>query len=75
MEKEIVLAIDLGGTYTKLGLVVKDGSILNVKQYDTKAKLSFDDFLKKLVTEVDKLKSDLSSEQEIIGIGVRPTMH
>lgn len=46
MEKEVVSEIDLGGTYTKLGLVTKTGSILNVKSFDTEAKLQFSDFLK-----------------------------
>ncbi|MCM4172360.1 ROK family protein [Arenibacter sp. TNZ] len=70
MEKEVVLGIDLGGTYTKLGLVTKTGSILNVRRFDTKAKFSFHDFLKKLEGEVNALKSVLGSGQQLIGIGI-----
>ena len=70
MEKKVVLAIDLGGTYTKMGLVTKTGNILKVKQFDSKAKSSYDAFLEKLINEVEDLRSVLGSEHKIIGIGV-----
>lgn len=70
MEKEIVLGVDIGGTYTKLGLVGSSGDILDFKQFETRAKGSFSDFLVRLEKEVWELKSKLSSHQALLGIGV-----
>lgn len=69
MEKEIVLGIDLGGTYTKLGLITKSGVILKSLTFDTNANLPFEDFLKRLEIQVDLLKSDLGPNM-IVGIGI-----
>ena len=70
MKKEVVLGIDLGGTYTKLGLVTKTGGILNNSRFDTNARMPFQDFLKKLESEVNDLKSNLGPEQQLIRIGI-----
>jgi len=70
MGKEIVLGIDIGGTFTKLGLVTKTGNILANTKFDTKAKKPFKEFLKKLETEAVNLKAALHSHQEIVAIGV-----
>lgn len=70
MEKEVVLGIDIGGTYTKLGFVTKSGSILAHTKFDTEAKKPFAQFLKKLETQVNSLKSSLKHNQKITGIGV-----
>lgn len=70
MDEKIVLGIDIGGTYTKLGLVTRTGSILQVKKFSTGANDPFDDFLAKLRKEVNALKSVLKTDQEIISIGI-----
>lgn len=70
MEKELVLAIDIGGTQTKLGLVSEKGNILSHTKFDTEGNKSFKDFLKKLEAEVKDLTTTLNLEQEIVTIGV-----
>lgn len=70
MEKEVVLGIDIGGTYTKLGLVTRKGSILAHTKFDTQAKKPFVEFLEKLNVEINNLRTDLGTDQEVVAIGV-----
>jgi len=70
MEKELVLGIDIGGTYTKLGLVTRTGEILAKKNFPTGAKKPFDVFRKQLGSEMNTLTSTLKPGQKIKAIGV-----
>lgn len=70
MEKEIALGIDIGGTYTKVGLIDKLGNILATEKFETEAKKPFTGFIKNLKDEIDSLKDGLRSEQKIIGVGI-----
>ncbi|MGB5666679.1 MAG: ROK family protein [Maribacter sp.] len=65
-----VLALDIGGTFTKIGLVSHDGTILSSKVFKTRSKNPFDTFLKELVVELEKLTSEIGSDNQILGIGV-----
>lgn len=65
-----VLALDIGGTFTKIGLVSHEGTILSSKVFKTRSKDPFDTFLKELVVELDKLTSEIGSDNQILGIGV-----
>ncbi len=72
MEKEIriVLGIDIGGTYTKLGLVTRKGELLATNKFATMAKEPFANFLDRLKREINVLKSKLQTAQEISHVGV-----
>lgn len=65
-----VLALDIGGTFTKIGLVSHEGTILSSKVFKTRSKDPFDTFLKELVVELEKLTSKIGSDNQILGIGV-----
>ncbi|NJB72169.1 glucokinase [Saonia flava] len=69
-EKEYVLGIDIGGTYTKLGLVNRNGDILANSFFDTQAQSSFSIFQKKIEKEISNLKSKLQKEQQLLAIGI-----
>lgn len=66
MKNEIVLGIDIGGTFTKVGIVNAAGTILKNTKFKTGAKGDFTDFVKRLQHEIDGLLGD----QELLGIGV-----
>lgn len=68
--KEVVLGIDIGGTYTKLGLVSQTGDILKAAKFNTEAKKPFADFLKKLEIEVKHLNDTLDADQKVVAVGV-----
>ncbi|NHF57736.1 ROK family protein [Flavobacteriaceae bacterium TP-CH-4] len=70
MKEQLVLGIDLGGTYTKIGVVTKDGSIIATRKFKTGAKAPFPDFLKNLERELSGLKDTLDSSHELIAIGI-----
>lgn len=70
ISNEIILGIDIGGTYTKLGLVTQEGQILSSQIFSTKAKQSFEMFNKKLSKEVKILISKKASIYEISAIGI-----
>ncbi|MCM4169117.1 Glucokinase [Arenibacter antarcticus] len=65
-----VLAIDVGGTFTKLGLVNAKGDILGAKVYDTGAKLPYKDFLSKLGIELRQLLSTHGKGIDVVAAGV-----
>lgn len=70
MKNEIVLGLDIGGTYTKLGLLTRDGEILSIRKFSTEAKKPFDDFKKQLQSEISAITSTLKPDQKILAIGV-----
>ncbi len=70
MVKKYVIGIDIGGTFTKIGLVDEKGAILKNTVYKTGANAAFGDFLKKLEKEVGLLKNALHDNDMLISIGV-----
>lgn len=70
MAIEVVLSIDIGGSLTKVGLVTRDGNILDKVLFKTNAQGPFSTFMKKLELEVVRLKSKLNSKIKICSIGV-----
>jgi glucokinase len=70
MAKQIVVGIDIGGSLTKLGLVSKDGQILDKKVFETEAEKPFSVFMIKLKSEVETLILKQNSDINIIAVGV-----
>ena len=70
MTKEVVLGIDIGGSLTKVGLVTKDGAILEKIVFKTEARKPFSSFMERLKLETENLISKLDSDIPIRSIGV-----
>lgn len=70
ISKEIVLAIDIGGTFTKLGLVSRDGQVLSSHIFKTGANQPFSKFKKKIAVEVQHLVSTVDTTYPILAIGI-----
>lgn len=68
--KEIVLAIDIGGTFTKLGLVNRVGKVLSSQVFKTGAKEPFTTFKKKLAEEIQQLVSTSALANTILATGI-----
>lgn len=66
MESTLALGIDIGGTSTKLGLVNRDGKLIRFVSFPSRAKESFDLFLKDLKTTADEFLNG----ESILGIGI-----
>lgn len=70
MDKNLVMAIDIGGSFTKVGLVFRNGKILDKRVFKTPAEEPFPVFMEKLKSEVEILVSNLDPGLEIVSIGV-----
>jgi glucokinase len=67
---EVVIGIDVGGTYTKFGIINKNGHCLKESYTSTEKYNDFNVFLKNLVTEIQNAIQTLSETVEIKGIGI-----
>lgn len=65
-----ILAIDIGGTFTKIGIVDEVGGILASKVLNTKAKEPYKVFFKELVEEINQLINGIIPKPRILAIGV-----
>lgn len=61
-----VLAIDIGGTHTKIGLVQPDGTLISFRKIPTTAHTAADDFFRRLFAETDPLVEG----KTLLGIGI-----
>jgi glucokinase len=68
--KEAVIGIDIGGTFTKLGIVDKEGNMYAEGSIASDKTPSIDDFIMELYAAVEKMKAGLKIELTIIGIGI-----
>tara|TARA_R110002051_G_scaffold32126_2_gene72385 strand:- start:6786 stop:7757 length:972 start_codon:yes stop_codon:yes gene_type:complete len=70
MVNKVVLGIDIGGSLTKVGLVTREGNILEKTVFKTNAQNPFPIFMEKLKLEVGTLLQKWEGEIEILSIGV-----
>lgn len=68
--KELVIGIDIGGTYTKYGFVDREGTIYaeGVAQTDTYEHV--DDYLANLVASLKESEKGIQAEHTICGVGI-----
>lgn len=67
---KIVAGVDIGGSYTKVGLIDKEGTSHANCSFPTKGFPLIDDYLDVLKQEIFKLVDSLPSETKLIGIGI-----
>ncbi|MBT8221875.1 MAG: ROK family protein [Eudoraea sp.] len=70
MAQKIVLAIDIGGSLTKIGLVNENGKILEKRVFKTNAQDPFKIFVEKLKSEIKILTAGMDSTHKLISIGI-----
>jgi glucokinase len=68
--KQITAGVDIGGTNTKFGLVDRDGNVLFQGSIPTQEHTEFRDYLKSLSAALKSALGTLSTDHELIGIGV-----
>ncbi len=68
--KEHVIGIDIGGTFTKYGIVDKDGYCLKENFTNTDKYNDFDIYLENLNTEIEETLSSLKEPVNIKAIGI-----
>jgi glucokinase len=70
MAEEVVLGIDIGGTYTKYGIVDRNGKSIIENFTNTVRYTDFDVFLDNLQTEIDEAIQTTNQKISISGIGI-----
>lgn len=68
--KEVVIGIDIGGTFTKFGVVDRNGNCLKDNFTSTDKFVDFEVYLEHLHTEIVELISTINEEIKIRGIGI-----
>ena len=67
---DLVLGIDLGGTFTKIGLVTKEGEVKAFTEFETGGKESFELFLERLAKAYSLISNEVSKDYKLVGIGI-----
>ncbi len=68
--KDLVIGIDIGGTFTKFGFVDIEGNILAEGVSPTDMFNNADDYLHALVKEIEKTEKHINSPFQITGVGI-----
>lgn len=67
--KQVVLGIDIGGTFTKIGVVDKEGNILSETSISTDAHENITDYQRSLHQAIEQVLLPCKKETELKGIG------
>jgi len=70
MSKEVVLGIDIGGTFTKLGLVDRDGTILLEDEVRTTKHETIESFIADIHSHIEQRIQQMETKVNMRGIGV-----
>jgi len=68
--KDAVIGIDIGGTFTKYGIVDREGNCLAESFTNTSIHNNFDDYLRDLHAAIEKSMQFLKGQIEIRGVGI-----
>ncbi len=68
--KDVVIGIDIGGTFTKFGIVDRDGNCLKENFTSTDKYTEFEVYLEHLHTEIEELISPFKNQIDIKGVGI-----
>lgn len=68
--KEAVIGIDIGGTFTKYGIIDSDGNCLVESFINTNTHQQFDDYLKELVGAIEDTIKSIKKDIVIKGVGI-----
>ncbi len=68
--KEAVIGIDIGGTFTKYGIVDREGNCLAENFTNTSIHNNFDDYLRDLHAAIENTMRFLKGQINIMGVGI-----
>ncbi|MEM9849390.1 MAG: ROK family protein [Bacteroidota bacterium] len=69
-KKNAVVGIDIGGTFTKMGIVDREGQVLALERFPSHAHEPFDNFIEDLAGVYERMKQQIAADIEIITVGV-----
>lgn len=68
--KDIVIALDIGGTSMKGAIVEENGNILYKESFDVDANHTTEEHKKRIKEVIEKLKSHIPADYKVIGLGI-----
>lgn len=66
----LMIGVDLGGTYTKFGLVTEQGELIAENFIETDSSVPYEVFFARLHDEIERLKNRYAFSSKIKGIGI-----
>lgn len=66
----LMIGVDLGGTYTKFGLVTEQGELIAENFIETDSSVPYNVFFTKLHDEIESLRKSYAVDSKIMGIGI-----
>jgi glucokinase len=68
--KEVVIGIDIGGTYTKYGIIDRAGNCLDEDFLSTSTYKEFDAYIENLHSHIENSCQSINDDLSIVGIGI-----
>ena len=68
--KDVVIALDIGGTAMKGAVVEENGNILYKESFEVNASHTTEEHKNKIKEVVEKLKSNIPADYKIVGLGI-----
>lgn len=68
--KDVVIALDIGGTSMKGAIVEENGNILYKESFDVDANHTTEEHKKRIKEVIEKLKSHIPADYKVIGLGI-----
>lgn len=68
--KKAVIGIDLGGTFTKIGVVDRAGNVMALERFSSHANEPFETFLEELESVHKRMMAKMPSDLKIIAVGI-----
>ena len=68
--KDVVIALDIGGTAMKGAVVEENGNILYKESFEVNANHTTEEHKKRIKEVVEKLKSNITADYKAIGLGI-----
>ena len=68
--KDVVIALDIGGTAMKGAVVEENGNILYKESFEVNASHTTEEHKKKIKEVIEKLKSNIPADYKIVGLGI-----
>jgi len=66
----LMIGVDLGGTYTKFGLVTEEGELIAENRIETDSGIPYNVFFARLHSEIESLISSYALGSKVLGIGI-----
>ena len=69
-KKELTIGVDIGGTNTVVGAILRDGTFAFKSSFPTTGHKNVEEFIKRLIDSIDKIQTTIAKGSRMCGIGL-----